>query len=78
MDRALGLRRRYWLARKPCGSIIDNRIKIAPETYVSRLPQNAGELFDVDCGQLDWRLRRLEFLQDFGDQIPSRLGVAVP
>jgi hypothetical protein len=28
MDRALGLRRRDWLAGTPCGSIIDNRIEL--------------------------------------------------
>ena len=27
--------------------------------------------FYVDCGQLDLALRRLEFLQDFGDQIQA-------
>ena len=77
MDRALGLRRRDWLARTPCGSIIDNRIKL-PADLCLEIPQNAGELFDVDCGQLDLAFRRLEFLQDFGYQIPSPLGAAVP
>jgi len=77
MDRALGLRRRDWLARTPSGSIIDNRIKL-PADLCIEIPQNAGELFDVDCGQLDLAFRRLEFLQDFGDQIPSPLGAAVP
>jgi hypothetical protein len=77
MDRALGLRRRDWLARTPCGSIIDNRIKL-PGDLCLEIPQNAGGLFDVDCGQLDLALRRLEFLKDFGDQIPSPLGAAVP
>ena len=56
---------------------IDNRIKL-PADLCIEIPQNAGELFDVDCGQLDLALRRLEFLQDFGDQIPSPLGAAVP
>ena len=32
----------------------------------------------IDCGQLDLVLRRLEFLQDFVDQIQSPLGAAVP
>ena len=77
MDRALGLRRRDWLARTPCGGIIDNRIEL-PEDICVELPQNAGELFDVDCSQLDLALRRLEFLQEFVDQIQSALGAAVP
>jgi len=52
MDRALGLRRRDWLAGTPCGGIIDNRIEL-PEDICVELPQNAGELFDLDCSQLD-------------------------
>jgi hypothetical protein len=77
MDRALGLRRRIWLAGTPCGGIIDNRIEL-PEDICVELPQNAGELFNVDCSQLDLALRRLEFLQEFVDQIQSALGAAVP
>ena len=77
MDRALGLRRRDRLAGTPCGSIIDNRIEL-PGDICLEIPQNAGELFDVDCGQLDLALRCLEFLQEFGDQIQSPLWAAVP
>jgi len=77
MDRALGLRRRIWLAGTPCGGIIDNRIEL-PEDICVELPQNAGQLFNVDCSQLDLALRRLEFLQEFVDQIQSALGAAVP
>ena len=35
-----------------------------PGDICLEIPQNAGELFDVDCGQLDLALRCLEFLQD--------------
>ena len=49
-----------------------------PGDIAFEIPQNAGELFDVDCGQLDLAIWHLEFLQDFGDQIQSPLGAAVP
>jgi len=58
MNRALGLRRRGWLAGTPCGGIIDNRIELSGDICIES-PQNAGELFDVDRGQPDLACRML-------------------
>ena len=75
MNCAFGSRRRDWFGRTPCGGIIRGEL---PGDLALKVPQDAGELFEVDCGQLDLAFGRLELLQDFVDQIQSALGSAVP
>ena len=57
--------------------VIDNRIEL-PGDVSLKVSQDAGELLEVERRQLDVASGQLEFLQDFGDQIQSPLGPAVP
>jgi hypothetical protein len=50
MDRALGLRRRDWLAGTPCDSIIDNRIELPG---VEQFDAKSAEIRQFLRGELD-------------------------
>lgn len=72
INRTFGWRRREWLGQTPFDNEIHDGGEL-PGDVSLKVSQNASEIFEKGCGQLDLSFGRRKSLQNFADQVQSSI-----